>query len=679
MATRIMQNKYKNQKRFFSKKCFWGGMCLGMMLASSEQTVAAGTADGLADSLSTHNVALDSVNKHAIDFNPMDYVLQKRFLKKGKPFRKKPISENLFAGLFTGIDRIIPHGGPVLDYSNPLGVMVGYRFSPLHSLRLSGYYNKWHMTDLGYNLHQGTIDLDYMLNLTAYLRGYNPQRRVHVSGVAGVGYIHNKYFVKHHSVLKGQLGLNLDVAIGSNLHLYAEPYVAVTTGQLDLYEHVTELDFDALVGLRAGLKFTFNHDKYFSSDSIFNGNLFFELSQGMNASIDGDLPVLRTMGTNYQISVGKWFAPVFGVRATASVADYYWTRGKETATEMRPAYTTYYKGGVVEGRLEALFSLMNFSKAIRNKTYHPFDMNLAVGGLYGKKVNTTVHSKTGLNTNYWGGTAALQFLYNADNGTSLFLEPRYVRQAYNNDGNNAAYDVNPVDDYMQVSFGVRMNRPVRRERMKYRNDIFRPHFFAGGSVGGNKHLSVRNHIGDYTPNFQLAVHGGYHFHPLAGLRLRMEMLNAAENYHTAYVADVMGDAKRFEVMRKKERGLLNFQLDYMLNLTNAYQGYREDRRLNAYLTLGPGYTVGLYQGGAVYSKEHDYGLYPRFNESSIVGKGAWSFSAGALLEYRINSKVTLFADPQIQYYWKNHLFDGGSTSGLNDMMFKFSLGCSRSF
>ena len=679
MATRIMQNKNRIQKRFLSKKCFLGGLGISIMLASSAQVMAAETADGPADSLRTHNVALDSVNKHAIDFNPMDYVLQKRFLKKGKPFRKRPISENLFAGLFTGVDRVLPHDGPVMDYSYPLGVMVGYRFSPLHTLRLSGYYNKWYMPDLGYNLHQGTIDVDYLLNLTAYLRGYNPQRRVHVSGVAGVGYIHNKYFVKHHSAFKGQLGLNLDVAIGSNLHLYAEPYVAVTTGQLDLYEHVTELDFDALVGVRAGLKFTFNHDKYFTNDSIFNGNLFFELSQGMNASVNGDLPVLRTMGTNYQVSLGKWFAPVFGLRATASVADYYWTRSKLAATEQNPAYTTYYKGGVVEGRLEALFSLMNFSKAVRNKTFHPFDINFAVGGLYGKKVNTTVHSKKGLNTNYWGGTAALQFLYNVDNGTSLFLEPRYVCQAYDNDENNSAYAQNPLDEYVQVSFGVRVNRPVRRERMKYRNGVFTPHFFAGGSAGGNKYMSVRNHIGDRTPNFQLAVHGGYHFHPLAGLRLRMELLNASENYYTSYTADLMGDKKQIYVMRKQERGLLNFQLDYMLNLTNAYQGYRQDRKLNAYLTLGPGYTVGIFNSGAVYSKEHDYGFTPDFHDRSIVGIGGWNFSAGALLDYRINSKWSLFADPQIQYYWKNDLFNGGSTSGLNDLFFKFSLGFSHHF
>lgn len=616
----------------------------------------------------------------SIDFDPLHILkTQKRYLPKGKPFHTRKFYENLFFGVYTGFDKIVPRGGVGNDNGLPFGVFVGAHLSPLHTLRVSGYYSTWKLPYERYRMPQAGIDLDYLFDFTSYFFGYNPYRRFSLSGVLGIGGMKNSYYGDYHNIYKAQLGLNFRVAIGSNLHLFAEPYAAVTTGQLDVYKQPTNIDYDILYGIRAGLSVSLNRAKDYPRDSSYNGNLFFELSQGMNARVTRSMPLLRTMGTAYQVSVGKWFASPFGLRLSAAVADYYWTRSVKPATLGSPQYTTYFKGGFFEGRLEGLFHVLNFFPSMRTRDERPFDLNISLGGLYGWKVNTIVNQSAGLRCPYWGGTGALQLLYNADASTSLFVEPRVTYQVYSVPYNNANYDEKFDEGFIQLSLGVRVSRPLKRKRMLYQGSDFERELFVGGSLGGNKHMSVRNNIGDKCFNGQLSAHAGYHLFPYVGFRLGASYLHTAQNFQSSYKVKFQGVDKRFHALCKYNTGVLNLQLDYLFNFTNLYQGYNPDRKLNAYLTFGPGYSVCLHHGGKLYSKEPKIGSNLCLDKLNEAGEGGWSFSVGALLDYRVHPQWSVFVDPQVQYYFKRNFVGGGSTTALNDLFFKFSIGFSRFF
>lgn len=701
--------RYNNNNSLFLRLCFLGGL-LGCWLsipgiaAEMRDSAVLLSADSVStdsiqsivvfpdsvttDSLSGDLLASDSlradsglsvshkpVQSESINFNPLDYRMQKRYLKKGTPFETRHFYDHIFMGAMVGYDRIIPRGG-INNNGLPVSLFLGNHFTRLHALRLMGTYTTWELPNNRYRMKQVGIDLDYLFDFSSYLSGYDPTRRFSVSGILGLGYMMNSYYGERHSIVKGQLGLQLDLRIGNNLHFFAEPYLAVTSGEVDLVSQKTVLDYDVLYGARAGLALSFEPASLFKRDSIYNGNLFFELSQNMNFFMNGHLPFMKTLGTGYQFAVGKWFDPIVGFRATAAVSDYYWTSVTEPTTLGAPQYETLFKGGLFAGRFEAMINPVNFFKSMRDLNFHRLDVNLNAGVEYGWKMNPVSGESASLRCNYWGATVALQLLYNADAGTSLYLEPRYTHGMYKIPYANAAMDKKFIDQFMLVSAGVRIARPLKKERMLHRHDLFEPYFFVGVSLGGNKHMRTLNMQGDGAFNCQTSVHAGYHLHPLVSFRLRMEYLHFTRNVRTPYKADFLGIEKIFYAQWKHRTGFFETQLDYLLNLTNVYQGVNTDRKLNIYALFGPGYSVCVNQGARIYSKEIEVGENPRPVIQDHKGEGAWSITGGVLVDYKVHPRWSIFVDPQVQYYLKPNYVGGGSTSRLNDFFLKFSVGCS---
>lgn len=669
--------------------CMGGFLCCQLSLP----VLAAGRNIAVQDTLQVDSVQRDSLSapvkvpadsvpkksvpfqSEAIDFNPLDYLMQKRYLERGMPFKAKHFYNHIFMGAMSGFDRIVPRGG-VTSRGLPFGVFIGNQFTRLHSLRLMATYTTWELPNTRYRMKQASIDLDYLFDFSSYLYGYNPYRRFSVSGLLGVGYLKNSYYGDRHDIFKGQVGLHLALGVGTNLQFFAEPYVAVATGELDVYDRPSVFNYDVMYGVRGGLSISLNSSEGYRRDSVYNGNLFFELAQGINCFANGDLPFLKTMGTSYQFSVGKWFDPVLGLRATASVSDYYWASTKDPASVGKPEYETLCKGALFSGRLEAMINPLNFFRSMRERDYHPFDINLIGGAEYGWKMNPMEGAPVSLRCRYWGGTAALQLLYNADAGTSVFIEPRYIHGIYKVPYMNAAMDKKFIDQFVLLSAGVRISRPLKKVRMQYAGDQFVPYFFVGGSFGGNKHMRTLNTRGDGSFNYQASINGGYHLNPYVGFRLRMEYLNFSRNARTPYTVDLMGMNKTFSALWKQYNGYFQAQLDYLLNLTNVYQGYNANRKLNIYALFGPGYSVCVNQRGKIYSKELSVGENPRPILSDTKGNGAWSLTGGVLVDYKIHPNWSIFVDPQIQYYLKSNFIGGGSTSRLKDFFMKFSIGCS---
>ena len=187
-----------------------------------------------------------------INFNPLDYQLQDRYIAKGDTFRHRFL-DHLSLGFVTGVAQVAPKGGRSMDWGIPVGGMVGYEFNRLHGIRGSFFHTNYEMNDESGTVKQWEVDVDYMFNLTNYLYGYNRRRMFHVSPTVGLGYVHSTYQNERASIFKGQLGVNVGVGLGRNARFFVEPFVAGLSDEADHSADENVSKFDIQYGVKAGL------------------------------------------------------------------------------------------------------------------------------------------------------------------------------------------------------------------------------------------------------------------------------------------------------------------------------------------------------------------------------------------------------------------------------------------
>ena len=612
-----------------------------------------------------------------INFNPLDYQLQDRYIAKGDTFRHRFL-DHLSLGFVTGVAQVAPKGGRSMDWGIPVGGMVGYEFNRLHGIRGSFFHTNYEMNDESGTVKQWEVDVDYMFNLTNYLYGYNRRRMFHVSPTVGLGYVHSTYQNERASIFKGQLGVNVGVGLGRNARFFVEPFVAGLSDEADHSADENVSKFDIQYGVKAGLAVNLdNTNDYYNSEVVYTRGFFYEIAQGATFYQSDDLGFFKTAGTSYKIAVGRWFDPIVGLRLSATGSEYYWSYKLSQPSLSRPSYETRYKGSMFAGRLEGLINPLNFSPYWR-QVRHPFEMNVALGGEYGWLTKYVPDTENGLKCNYAGFTGALTFLYNLDKETAVFVEPRVVvanfREPYVNVNREASF----TETSAMIQAGFRLCAANRKERASWGKYIFVPHFFTGLQVGGLKHMRSVNTVGDFALNYSGKFYLGYHLSRFATLKAAIEYETLNENKYDTYVVDFMGVEKQFTALWRYRYRFLNFKLAYMLNLSNIYQRYDLKRKFNFYVEAGALYTKCQSDGAEIYSGELEVGENPR-PMSGKMSSGAPAALLGAVAQYRFNDQWSLIIVPEVHYYLRKDFIGGEVLSPFNDVVAKVSVGASYTF
>lgn len=628
----------------------------------------------------------DTLECKRINFDPLAYRLQKRHLEIGDTFRTRHFYDHLYVGFYTGMQQIAPKSSRELKTAFPLSLFMGYEFTRLHSLRLTGTYVEYGVEGSNANIKQAGIDLDYLFNLTSYLYGYRKLRLFSLSGLIGGGIIDTHFQGNRAWVLKGQVGAHMAVRLGRNGELFAEPFVALTTDKIDHSGTDNPSIYDVLYGVRAGLAINFNTSAGYYKNVLYNGNLFFDFSQGVTMFYrKGGMPLLQTMGTNYEVAVGKWLDPAVGIRVSGSVSDFYWghktTRGSDVGgVKVRPAYEERLKGTFFTGRLEGMLDPVHFSRRWR-KNPHMFDLNLLLGYEYGWMMKYGVESvgANGMQCYYNGVSGAMQLLYNVNSFTALFVEPRALLATYHVPYRNSSAEKSYTDKVGSVNVGVRVTRPTRAERAALGTQVFEPYLFVGAQLGGIKQVVNHKQVGDKSFNVLGAASVGYQYAPLAAAKLQIEYMLLNKNQQTTYEVESGNRTLRYRSLWRHQYGYLNTKLAYMLNLTNLYQKYNASRRLNLYAQGGPMYSFIVTQGAKLYSEEIAGGQHPVPLIDSRTGEGAWALFGGMIADFRIDDRWSVYAEPEVQYYLKKGFVGGGPVNRLNDIILKFSLGTTYRF
>lgn len=614
--------------------------------------------------------------KHIINFDPLDYLYPDRYVAKGDSFGSRFL-DHFYLGFSSGFSQMIPRGYRTLKNAMSVGGIVGYDFNRLHGVRASFAHANFDLKDGNGTVKQWSVDLDYVFNLTNYLNGYDKRRIFHLSPTIGLGFMNSSFYEDRKTVFKGQFGVNLGIGLGRNARIFVEPYASALGDQADLSGPSNLSKYDIMYGVKAGFIANMdNTNDYYGSEVVYVRGFFYELAQGLTFYNSDDLAFLKTMGTGYKISVGKWFDPIVGLRISAMAKDFYWSYRSTAPTLARPSYDTRFKGSMIAGRLEGLVNPLNFFPYWR-QVRHPFELNAAIGGEYGWMTKRIPDTKNGLKCNYVAFTGALTFLYNMDKETSFFIEPRIVlahfREPYRNVDREAAF----TETSASISAGVRVCALNRHERVRWPHYTFEQRLFSGIQVGGLKHMRSANTVGNFALNYSGNFYVGYHLASKVSLKAAIEYEVLNESRYSSYLVNFNGAQKQLTALWNYRFSFVNFKLSYMLNLSNIYQKYDLNRKFNLYAEAGALYTKSKSVNGQLYSKESEVGLNAHIKE----GPEGWApaLLVGAIGQYRVTDRWSLIVEPEMHYYLKSDFIGGVTPKLFNDLILKVNVGCSYTF
>ena len=618
-------------------------------------------------------IAADTL-EGSLDFWATEHIHQRRYLPKGEPFRTPHRWQQLYFGLSSGLYGLTDKEWKQTNV--PVALSLGYEFNRHSGLRLSGTYVQIPRKHTRADLQSFGVDLDYMFNLTNYLYGYNPRRVFNFGLVPGIGFIYARRHNEHSATLKAQLGLHLGFFLGQTTELYAEPWFGLTDDKVNLSTN-NPAAYDVLYGLRVGAAVRLRpHNRSNIPDST-NHKPFFEFSQGLIVPLDLAKHSTHTLGTGYQVSIGEWINPAFGLRLGFAGSQFYWDAipTKEVVVDgiqVHSSYDRWQSGAYLAGRLEALFNPLNFGR--HREGQRTVDLNIALGAELGWLIKYGVpKAADGLKKYYYGLTAAPQVLYRFDPRNSIFVEPRLTlinySVPYSNSDGSKAYS----DKIITVHAGVRIQPLARWERPAKPGD-FHPRLWISAAAGAMRHIHPNKLLGDGHFNASLQVGAAYEFGRMAGLRLRAEYLRYGFNQRQGYYVHDFGDPIKYTAMFRNTYNFLSAKLGYLLNMNTLLQGYQERRRMNIFLEAGPMYSWNLHR-----NYQFNEGELPAGEDISVIDNfshinNSFGIFGSVLADVRVNDNWSVQAQTEMSVHTRTNFFNRGFAAAMGNWSIQLSLG-----
>lgn len=537
--------------------------------------------------------------------------------------------ERLFFGLGYGWTNFInSHMG-----TKPTAtVMAGYYVSPIHTWRARAMFHP--RTSMISPKQRVSASIDYMFSLTNMLNAYDPNRRLNLSGVLGLG-LHYTEQDKKEAPRNGRLamklglqatgGLNIDYRVTPSVHAFVEPFIGMNMGALSPQQHRYTL------GINGGLivKMQENKMAFKQAAQTMSHRVFYEGALGlvMPVNVPGSQ---NNLGYSIDGRMGLWVNSFMGLRASVAAQTYYHSPSYASMKDFRNgkpkgmASTTN-----LTARGEFIFNPLNLTDEGRQAANtRRFDLNVAVG-LEAAVSGSSAQIGTGNDVSIpYGYTLSAQLLYRTNPYTALFLEPRFERLKTGYYKSARQVTGTDPDRLLTLQAGIRLQTPTRQQRMAFKQldkTIFVPHSFVGARLGGYRSVGASKSVRGGRTASMFTVEYGY----------------AATALHSA---KVQFSASRYVTHANDHRyAYLDYGLLYMTNLTNMITGTQASRRINVYGEIGPMFTsmVGHTRNA------------PR-NRHFAAGA-----AAGIMGTYRLNDKLSLNAEGLGQMMGARSLMPGG--------------------
>lgn len=643
------------------------------------KNVPAKVAEAGTDTLTggTNTAAASDTLVRTVSFRPEDVQLQGRY----RPCENDTLFPSqwwrrLYLGVGGAFQWLSDNAGS--KGNTGFNVYLGYKFSPVHSLRSHGSMTTFEYGEDRKKSKSIGVGVDYLANLTNFAWGYDRTRLVDVSTVVGVGMRLNRGGFPAKYTPYGYIGAHADLHLSSNFALFVEPYVGMHGGMDALFGRPNRENWDLMYGANVGLQMTMDRraDNFVEADSIYR-HFFFDSSVGivLPGKSGG---IMHQAGHGYQMAVGMWLNPMLGLRLGAQAQTSRWSFVPDTWYGA-PVHTANNQA-LMSGRVELLLNPFNFFKKWRNaKGGHAFDFNLMAGGDFGWYTKAAVPNTTDgvFRCYYYGVTGAAQLLYRISNpGTYIFIEPRYLAAMYNVPYLNTHNSQLNVEHNFSLNIGTRvyMTGVSRGGAM---NDEFQPRWWVGLDVGGVKWQRARSTTtGGAGINPSVGISVGYDWKRLASFRAQLAYQRLYDTHASSYVGcDYDDKMYRGSGLWNTGYDLLDIRLAYMLNLNNAFQGYNSDRRFNLWLTAGPTFSCVANQSDTwVKDQQNSLPAMDLYKLGrSNVGKASPGVAMSLMAALRVASRFDVTAEAMGQYNFIPGV-NPGNKGWLNSIKYGLTVG-----
>lgn len=530
--------------------------------------------------------------------------------KVTKYYPGKRFGDHLFVDAGAGIN-LAGLPGPEVTATGELH--VGDWISPEHGIRLnvSGGFFRAHGVKTKY-IGGG---LDYLLNITALAQpglNYTP-KDFEVYGLIGVDFLHSRNDVRHNEYgLGAHVGLRGQVALSPFTYFYVEPRIGLIeddVAQVSTW-HGYHPYGSASVGF--GYRLPERGRRMKDRDSLqvknFANGMFISISGGpifvANTKLSkwGDSDGMRLAA-----SIGKWFGHYNGLRLTFNG-------------------TTFLQNND------------NRVKAIGAQAEYMLNMHNAFGGINPDRV-FWINALAGISYNYtvdndhkhrsvFGYGGGLQANFRLSRDIDFFLEPRV--EIFNKYYAPKITSIKNMDIMPSLQAGLSYTYHDRSATQAPADEFvqksWQDHSFVETGIGANISFtksSVRDPFGYMRPLAYVGV--GKWFSPVSGARLWAQ---AAQT-------------QCFDLAASRYKHI-DFGMDYMLNFTNAFYGYRVYRPLEFIGTVGAN-------------------LSKRQNKDNLF----FGLDASLRAVWNVSRAVGLFIEPRLQGYGDDYLPTAFSTTKLD--------------
>lgn len=545
------------------------------------------------------------------NFNATDYLLQDRYIPKGRNVRKNARGKNFSIGAFGGVSKL-QGAGSVSPVMGEFGIMVTKDVNSFNSYGLSLMGGK--NTPVG----KVGVELDHIFRIQDYLWGWDPDHKFYLETVWGVGAYG---VIPQNGETKFAWGLHGGVAlvrrISSNLDFFIEPRLNFYSDNIDAYSIPRKYD----VGFQAvaGVKYRFTGYKYtpvVNFDLL--DNFFYEVYAGTSGDFSQRVKShigKKTLGPAAGVSAGKWIYPI-GYKGTLFGGWRYTPNDRMTDKGIEP-----YVGFRIEG-------MVNLNSCFVNYITDPkLELNLLGGyeigylahkgtGLYRKKINM-----------FHGPTLAAQAVYFVRPDLGVFALARWEGDKYKQEMMN-----NSVEKRVMKNIGLELGVQYRRRYEvveEHRKYAFEPYSFVSAQIGTNFPLHSAGVTKDIFLNElgqQFSISYGRRYSRLAAVRATLE-------------------AGRYGYKNGSGTYPLTIGGDIMFDALSVVEGYMPERIVTVYPFVGLLYTHNET------ADENNFGVQGGVNINFSINDEWCVYGEGAMKAYKgqITPSAKLYAGGRISF------------------------------
>jgi len=478
-------------------------------------------------------------------------------------------------------------------------LLGGYRFDPLHAVRVQGEWMKETqgffaptvsgMKNYAYN--NFLVSFDYQFGLSNFLTGYNPMRRW------------NAYLYAGPTLLMGDGGTKFALNGGGMVTYSLSPALSLfythTVYRMPKHRYPQTMVYSEngtyTNNLNIGVLYNFDPTKRIF-DVASQNRFFYEYAFG--TTFTGRVPMgfANARGFSATTSIGWWLTSSFAARAGLHVENADWNSH---------TYAGQPTKLLVGTRGLALDVLVNPLGFVEN---YDWNSNYGFNVLAGYELGHSKRTEPGFVGSYEGKYTAFrlgaQLWTRLADGLRLTLEPTYSPVIQRAAG-GIRYNQFAVKAGISVLYLHKEERILGDTTVV--NNPEKGAFIAGGigwnnttwdwRFSGFKHSVLKNAV----------LFGGYRFDALHGVRLQGEWMKETQGFFN----------NAGPGMKNYTYNNYLLSLDYQFGLSNFMTGYNPLRRWNAYLYAGP--TLVMGEAGT---------------------KFGWN--GGGMVTYSINPSLSLF-------------------------------------